>query len=73
MPAVASGAQKAMITRNAGGQPIRVYTWGSLQLIRDPYSGAGGGKVTVTAVQLVSDPFIPYGTNQAVEVNRDLS
>ena len=53
--------RRAMITRNAGGQPIRVYTWGSLQLIRDPYSGAGGGKVTVTAVQLVSDPFIPYG------------
>ena len=73
MPSVSSGAQKGMITRNAGGQPIRVYTWGSLQLIRDPYSGAGTGKVTVTAVQLVSDPFVPFGVNQAVEVNRDLS
>ena len=73
MPVVASGAQKGMVTRNAGGQNIRIYTWGSLQLIRDPFSGAGSGKVVVTAVQLVSDPFIPYGVNQAVEINRDLS
>ena len=73
MPDVASGAQQGIVTRNAGMQPIRIYTWNSLQLIRDPYSGAGTGKVTVTAVQLVSDPFIPYGTNQVVEVNRDLS
>ena len=74
MPAVSSGAQKGIVTRNAGAQPIRIYTWGSLQLIRDPYgSNAGAGKVTVTATQLVSDPFIPYGVNQAVEINRDLS
>ena len=69
MPDVSSGAQKGMITRNAGGQPIRIYTWGSLQLIRDPYSGAGTGKVTVTAVQLVSDPlYIPHGVAQVKEV-----
>ena len=73
MPDVASGAQKGIVTLNAAGQPIRVYVWGSLQMIRNPYSGAGSGKVTVTAVQLVSDPFIPHGVNQAVEVNRDLS
>ena len=73
MPAVASGAQKGLITRNAAGRPIRIYTWASLSLIRDPFSGAGTGKVTVTAVQLVSDPFIPHGVNQVLEINRDLS
>ena len=61
------------MTKNASGQPIRIYTWDSLQLIRDPYSGAGSGKVTMTAIQLVSDPFIPHGVNQVIEVNRDLS
>ena len=28
MPAVSSGAQKGIVTRNAGAQPIRIYTWG---------------------------------------------
>ena len=54
-------------------QPIRIYTWDSLSLLRDPFSAAKAGKVTVTATQLVSDPFIPFGLNQAVEVNRDLT
>lgn len=73
MPAVSGGAQKALLTRNAGMEPIRIYTWDAMQLIRDPYSGAGTGKVTVTAIALVSDPFVPYGTSQIVELNRDLS
>ena len=73
MPAVAAGAQKGLITRNAAGQPIRIYTWASIGLVRDPYSGAGTGKVTVTAVQLISDPFNPHGVNQVIEINRDLS
>ena len=73
MPAVASGAQKGLVSRNAGAQPIRIYTWGSLQMIRDPFSKGGQGAVTVTAIQLVSDPFVPHGTSQVVEINRDLS
>ena len=73
MPGVSSGAQKGIVTKNAGMQPIRIYTWDSLSLLRDPFTAAKAGKVTVTATQLVSDPFIPFGLNQAVEVNRDLS
>ena len=73
MPAVASGAQKGIVSRTAGAQPIRIYTWNSIQLIRDTVTGAADGKVTVTALQLVSDPYIPYGVNQVVEVHRDLS
>ena len=44
MPSVVSGAQKGLITRNAAGQMIKVFTWNALQLIRDPYSGAGTGQ-----------------------------
>ena len=74
MPAVSSGAQKGIVTRNAAGEPIRIYTWNSIQLIRDPYgTNAGTGTVTVTAIQLVGDPFVPHGVNQVLEINRDLS
>ena len=73
MPAVSGGAQKGLVVKRAGGDMPRTYMWNSIELIRDPYSGAGAGKVTCTAVQLVSDPFIPHGTNQVLEVNRDLS
>ena len=73
MPAVGGGSQKRLVSRNASGQPIRIYTWNALHLVRDPYSGAGSGKVIMTAIQLVSDPFIPHGTSQVVEINRDLS
>ena len=73
MPAVSGGAQKGIVTRNAAGQMIRIYTWNALQMIRDPYTAAGTGKVSVTAFALVSDPFIPHGVNQALEVHRDLS
>ena len=73
MPAVSGGAQKGLLTKNASGRPIQVFSWESVQLIRDPYSGAAEGLTTVTARQLVSSPFIPHGVNQVVEVHRDLS
>ena len=73
MPAVAGTAQKGIVTLNAGPSPIRVYVWSALELVRDPYSGAGAGKVTLTATALVSEVYIPHGTSQVKEIHPKLS
>jgi len=52
VPDKASNGQKGLVTRMASGDPIRVYVWNALEIIRDPYSGAGSGKVTITATAL---------------------
>ena len=44
-----------------------------MQIVRDPYSGAGAGKVTITATALVSPLYIPHGTAQVKEVNPKVS
>ena len=69
MPAAASSAQKGIVTLMASGDPIRVYVWNALQMVRDPYGGAGAGKVTITATALVSDIFAPHGTSQVKEIH----
>ena len=73
MPAVSGTAQKGIVALSAGPSPIRVYTWSSLEVVRDPYSGAGQGKVTLTATALVSDVYIPFGQSMAKEVHPKLS
>ena len=73
VPAKASNAQKALVTLNAGRQPITVPVWSAMSLIVDPYSGAGEGKRTITATALVSDPFIPYTTSQVKELHPKIS
>ena len=73
MPAVAAKGQKGIVTLNGGPSPIRVYVWNSLEIIRDPYSGAGAGKVTLTATALVSEVYIPHGTSQVKEINPKLA
>ena len=41
---------------------------------RPVFSGAGVGKVTLTATALVSSAlFVPHGTSQAIEVHPKLS
>ena len=72
MPAVASKGQKGIVTLNGGPSPIRVYVWNALEIVRDPYSGAGAGKVTLTATALVSEVYIPHGTSQVKEINPKL-
>ena len=57
----------------AQGQPVTVPIWRGVEMIVDPYSGAGTGKRVITAVTLVGAPFIPYGTSQAVEIHPKLS
>ena len=49
VPAVASTAQKGIVVLSASSTPPKIHVWDSLDLIRDPYSGAGVGKVTLVA------------------------
>ena len=72
MPAIASKGQKGIVTLNAGPSPIRVYVWSSLEITRDPFSGAAAGKVTLTATALVSEVYIPHTTSQVREINPKL-
>ena len=73
IPAKSGNGQKGIVTLNAGPSPIRVYVWDSLQLVRDPYSGAGAGKVTITATSLVSEVYIPHGTAMVKEIHPKIS
>ena len=43
------------------------------KIVRDPYSGAGAGKVTLTATALVSPLYVPHGVAQVKEVHPKLS
>ena len=53
VPAPASTVQQAVVSRTAGGGPNAVAPiWQGLELIRDPYSGAAKGEVSVTAIML---------------------
>ena len=72
MPAVAAKGQKGIVTLNGGPSPIRIYTWSALEIIRDPFSAAGEGKVTLTATALVSEVYIPHSTSQVKEINPKL-
>ena len=73
VPAVASTAQKGIVVLSASSTPPKIHVWDALQVVRDPYSGAGVGKIVLTATALVSPLFIPHGTSQAIEVHPKLS
>ena len=73
VPAVASTAQKGIVVLSASATPPKIHVWDSLDLVRDPYSGAGVGKVTLVATSLVSPLYLPHGTSQAIEVHPKLS
>ena len=73
MPALASHGQKGIVTLNGGPSPIRVYVWNSLEIIRDPFSSAGTGQITITATALVSEVYAPYGTDQIKEIHPKLT
>ena len=72
-PAVASAAQKGIVVLSSSATPPKIHIWDAMQIVRDPFSGAGVGKVTLTATALVSPLFIPHGTSQAIEVHPKLS
>ena len=71
--AIANKGQKAIVTLNGGPSPIRVYVWSSLEIVRDPYSNAGHGRVTITATALVSEVYIPHTTSQVKELHPKLA
>ena len=73
IPAASSDAQKGLVARTAGSQPIRVPVWQGMQLIRDPFSEAGKGQIKITAVMLVGSPHLPYQTNTIVEIHPKVS
>ena len=72
MPAIVDKGQRGLVTLNGGPSPIRIYVWNALEIIRDPFSGAGTGKVTVTATALVSEVYIPHTTSQVKEIHPKL-
>ena len=72
-PGVSSSAQRGIVVLTASAEPPKIHVWDSLQIVRDPYSGAGAGKVTITATALVSPLYIPHGTSQVKEIRPKLS
>ena len=73
VPAVSSTAQKGIALLTAGPTPPRMFVWDAMQIVRDPFSGAGAGKVTLTATALVSELYVPHGVAQVKEVHPKLS
>ena len=73
VPDVASSAQKGIAVLTASSEMPRLHVWDAMQIVRDPYSGAGAGKVTITATALVSPLYLPHGTSQAKEIHPKLS
>ena len=72
MPALLDKGQRGIVTLNGGPSPIRIYVWNALEIIRDPYSGAGTGKIVLTATALVSEVYAPHGTSQIKEIHPKL-
>ena len=72
MPIIVDKGQRGIVTLNGGPSPIRVYVWNALEIIRDPFSAAGTGKVTVTATALVSEVYVPHTVSQVKEIHPKL-
>ena len=73
VPAVSAMGQKGIAVLTASAESPRIYVWDAMQIVRDPFSGAGAGKVTITATALVSPLYLPHGTSQAKEIHPKLS
>ena len=73
VPGVSSSAQKGIVVLSASAEMPKIHVWDAMQIIRDPFSGAGAGKVTITATALVSPLYIPHGVAQVKEVHPKLS
>ena len=73
VPDVSGTAQKGIAVLSASAEMPKIHVWDAMQIVRDPFSGAGAGKVTLTATALVSPLYVPYGTSQVKEVHPKLS
>ena len=67
VPGVSSSAQRCICILSASAEAPKIHVWDAMQVIRDPYSGAGAGKITLTATSLVSPLYIPHGVDQPGE------
>ena len=63
LPDPAANIQQAIIRRaNPAGDRVAVMpVWDGLELIRDPYTGAGKGEIVVTGLLLVGDVVVLRG------------
>ena len=73
VPSKSGNAQKGIVILSASAEAPKIHVWDAMQIVRDPYSGAGAGKVTITATSLVSPLYIPHSTSQAKEVHPKVS
>ena len=73
VPGVSSSAQRGIVVLSASAEMPKIHVWDAMQIVRDPYSGAGAGKVTITATALVSPLYVPHGVAQVKEVRPKLS
>ena len=73
VPGVSSSAQRGICVLTASAEQPRIHVWDAIQIVRDPYSGAAAGKITLTATSLVSPLYIPHGVAQVKEVRPKLS
>ena len=73
LPGVSSSAQRGIVILSASAESPKIHVWDAMEIVRDPYSGAGAGKVTITATSLVSPLYIPHGVAQVKEVRPKLS
>ena len=73
VPGVSSSAQRGICVLTASAEQPRIHVWDAMQIVRDPYSGAAAGKITLTATSLVSPLYIPHGVAQVKEVRPKLS
>ena len=73
VPSKSGNAQKGIVILSASAEAPKIHVWDTMQIIRDHFSGAGAGKVTITATSLVSPLFIPHGTSQVKEVHPKVS
>ena len=73
MPDATNGdkSQKGLIVLGAGGGPPRVEVpvWNRLELIRDQFTGAKKGVVSLTATALIGAPVVRYGTDVLAELH----
>ena len=73
VPGVSGTAQRGIVVLSASAEMPKIHVWDAMQIVRDPYSGAGFGKVTITATALVSPLYVPHGVAQVIEVRPKLS
>lgn len=64
VPSFAAKGQKSISTLNSSGMALRVPVWTALELVVDPFTGAGTGTRVITATALIGSAHIPHSTAQ---------